>query len=134
MRFVNDSRQSGVKTGKEKELRKLLAGGKLASAKPSAGTAASDGMVLWVTDSKSSPPVRAITSVIMATGEVQSRVSITDETTAEDVLKVRLARVRRSGKRSGSGSAEAQPDAHLGVLLACLRPPAHTLAAQLHAL
>ena len=46
-------------------------------------------MVQWIKDSKARPPVRAITSVIKASGEVDSKVPITDETRAGDVLRVR---------------------------------------------
>lgn len=49
----------------------------------------SEVMVQWVTDSKAVPPVRAVASVIKSNGEVDSKVPITEQTRAIDVLKVR---------------------------------------------
>eukprot|EP00730_Choanoeca_flexa_P017147 TRINITY_DN8215_c0_g1_i1.p1 TRINITY_DN8215_c0_g1~~TRINITY_DN8215_c0_g1_i1.p1 ORF type:complete len:277 (+),score=33.83 TRINITY_DN8215_c0_g1_i1:17-847(+) len=85
MRFVNDSRRSGAKASKPKQLKRLLTEKKLSPPKDRAGQ---EGMVLWVSDSKAKPPVRAVTSVIMHSGAVEANVQITELTTADDILKL----------------------------------------------
>jgi hypothetical protein len=86
MRFVNESRRSGAKANKPKELRRLLTERKASTLKPD--HSGQEGMVLWVSESKANPPVRAVTSVIMHSGGVESNVQITELTTARDILKV----------------------------------------------
>eukprot|EP00045_Choanoeca_perplexa_P006438 m.54706 g.54706 ORF g.54706 m.54706 type:complete len:568 (+) comp13640_c0_seq1:117-1820(+) len=89
MRFVNDSRRSGAKASKPKELKRLLTERKVTTLKPE--HSGQEGMVLWVSDSKASPPVRAVTSIIMHSGGVESNVQITELTTAQDILTLTMS-------------------------------------------
>ena len=90
MRYVNESRLSGAKTSKPKELRRLLTDRKASTLKPARPD---HGLVIWVSDSKGDNPVKAITSFILRTGDVVSNIQITSQTTAADILKVCLQRL-----------------------------------------
>ena len=132
MRFVNDSRRSGAKASKPKELKRLLTERKTATLKPE--HSGQEGMVLWVSDSKAKPPVRAVTSVIMHSGGVESNVQITELTTARDILKVRLRKKQRTDLAPVCMSlppALASFLMPLALLLAHAIAAAHTLAAPL---
>jgi len=87
MRYVNESISTGgKKANKGKDIKKLLE----RKSQSMKNLSVSDVMVQWVQDSKADPPVRAVTSVIQAKGEVLSQVKITDVTMVADILKVRL--------------------------------------------
>lgn len=86
VRYVNESQPRGKKSNsKEKEIKRLLSKRRVQSMK---NLNLSEVMVQWIEESKASPPVRAVTSIIKANGEVLTQVPVTEETAAADVLKV----------------------------------------------
>eukprot|EP00043_Microstomoeca_roanoka_P009686 m.92253 g.92253 ORF g.92253 m.92253 type:complete len:561 (+) comp14659_c1_seq2:121-1803(+) len=85
IRFVNESRLSGRKANKPKDLKRLLTERKSGLVK---ATKCQELMVEWVAQSDKKPRVEARVSVLGATGEVQPQLEVTELTTCSDILKM----------------------------------------------
>jgi hypothetical protein len=93
IRFVNESRQSGRKASKPKDVKRLLtekqkkAGG--SSKKGLTGDETpTQSSIKWVSDSTESPPVMAIITITKGDGSPLPDVKITTETRAAHLLKL----------------------------------------------
>eukprot|EP01147_Barroeca_monosierra_P007412 gene7412-524_t len=84
IRFVNESRMSGRKATKPKDLKRLLTEHKAGAFKTSK---APELMLQWVYDSPKKPPVEALVSVIGPTGEVLPPIEVNERTACRDILK-----------------------------------------------
>ncbi|EGD81928.1 hypothetical protein PTSG_02614 [Salpingoeca rosetta] len=88
IRFVNESRMSGRKANKPKDLKRLLTERKSGLFSKAPNKPASDVMVRWVSNSTKVPPVEACVSVIGPTGELEPDLEVTRDTTCADILRM----------------------------------------------